>query len=87
MGLGAYGWRRFGNAEYWDLLDDVNLAIHETGHVVFSPLGDHPGGRSVLTLPGRVFGDQSNPRKRIATPGEHGPGYVFLGNLRIRYTG
>ena len=43
MGLGVYGWRRFANAEYWDLLDDVNLAIHETGHVVFSPLGDHPG--------------------------------------------
>lgn len=42
-GLGAYGWRRFANAEYWDLLDDVNLAIHEAGHVVFSPLGDHPG--------------------------------------------
>jgi len=42
-GLAAYGWRRFANDEYWDLLDDVNLAIHEAGHVVFSPLGDHPG--------------------------------------------
>ena len=38
-----YGWMRFANAEYWDLLDDVNLAIHEAGHVVFAPLGDHPG--------------------------------------------
>ena len=33
---------RFSNAEYWDLLDDVNLAIHEAGHVIFGPLGDHP---------------------------------------------
>jgi hypothetical protein len=41
--LGVYGWRRFGSADYWDLLDDVNLAIHEAGHVVFAPLGDHPG--------------------------------------------
>lgn len=41
--LGMYGWMRFASAEYWDLLDDVNLAIHEAGHVVFAPLGDHPG--------------------------------------------
>ena len=31
---------RFRNAEHWDLLDDVNLAIHEAGHVFFQPLGD-----------------------------------------------
>jgi hypothetical protein len=42
-GLGLYGWIRFANVEHWDLLDDVNLAIHEAGHVVFGPLGDHPG--------------------------------------------
>ena len=42
-GIGVYGWIRFANAEYWDLLDDVNLAIHEAGHLVFNPLGDHPG--------------------------------------------
>ena len=41
-GLGVYGWMRFANAEHWDLLDDVNLAIHEAGHLVFGPLGDHP---------------------------------------------
>jgi hypothetical protein len=34
---------RFSNPDYWDLLDDVNLAIHEAGHLVFGPLGDHPG--------------------------------------------
>ena len=42
-GLGVYGWRRFANVEYWDLLDDVNLAVHEAGHVLFGPLGDHLG--------------------------------------------
>ena len=42
-GLGLYGWMRFSSPEYWDLLDDVNLAIHEAGHLVFAPLGDHPG--------------------------------------------
>jgi hypothetical protein len=25
---------------HWSLLDDVDLAIHEAGHVVFSPLGE-----------------------------------------------
>jgi hypothetical protein len=39
-GLGMYGFARLRNAEYWDLLDDANLAIHEAGHVFFQPLGD-----------------------------------------------
>jgi hypothetical protein len=39
-GLGIYGWVRFANLEHWDLLDDLNLAIHEAGHVFFGPLGD-----------------------------------------------
>ena len=39
-GLGVYGFARLRNAEYWDLLDDANLAIHEAGHVFFQPLGD-----------------------------------------------
>ena len=41
VGLGLYGWARLRNAEYWDLLDDVNLAVHEAGHVFLGPLGDH----------------------------------------------
>ena len=41
IGLGLYGLARLRNAEYWDLLDDVNLAVHEAGHVFFGPLGDH----------------------------------------------
>lgn len=40
VGLGLYGFARLRNAEYWDLLDDANLAIHEAGHVFFQPFGD-----------------------------------------------
>ena len=40
VGLGIYGVIRLRNPEHWDLLDDVNLAIHEAGHVFFQPLGD-----------------------------------------------
>ena len=40
VGLGIYGFVRYRNPEHWDLLDDVNLAIHEAGHVFFQPLGD-----------------------------------------------
>ena len=28
------------NDRYWSLLDDVDLAIHEAGHVVFGPFGE-----------------------------------------------
>src|SRR5688572_10781649 len=38
--IGLYGFARLRNPEYWDLLDDANLAIHEAGHVFFQPLGD-----------------------------------------------
>jgi hypothetical protein len=40
LGIGAYGFVRLANPEYWDLLDDVNLAVHEAGHVLFQPFGD-----------------------------------------------
>jgi hypothetical protein len=48
--IGAYGFARFGNPEYWDLLDDVNLAIHEAGHVLFQPFGD-----PLVVLGGSLF--------------------------------
>ncbi|MGH7711823.1 MAG: hypothetical protein ACREOG_11105 [Gemmatimonadaceae bacterium] len=40
IGLAAYAFVRLRNPEHWDLLDDVNLAIHEAGHIFFQPLGD-----------------------------------------------
>lgn len=46
----TYAVRRLANAEYWDLLDDVDLAIHEAGHLVFQPFGDHG-----MTVGGSLF--------------------------------
>jgi hypothetical protein len=38
-----YAMIRLTNPAWWDLLDDVNLAIHEAGHIVFGFFGDIPG--------------------------------------------
>ncbi len=48
--IGAYGVFRLTHAEHWDLLDDVNLAVHEAGHVVFQAFGE-----PTLTLGGSLF--------------------------------
>jgi hypothetical protein len=50
IGLAAYAVVRLRNLEHWDLLDDVNLAIHEAGHVLFQPLGD-----PLVVLGGSLF--------------------------------
>ncbi len=46
----AYALLRLSNAEWWDPLDDLNLAVHEAGHVVFSVLGETP-----MILGGSLF--------------------------------
>ena len=38
--IAVYAIVRLRNVEYWDLLDDLNLAVHEAGHLVFSPFGE-----------------------------------------------
>ena len=38
--VAAYAVLRLRVAEWWDPLDDLNLAIHEAGHIVFSLLGE-----------------------------------------------
>src|SRR5688572_17885635 len=38
-----YAMIRVTKLAWWDLLDDVNLAVHEAGHIVFSIFGDIPG--------------------------------------------
>jgi len=48
--IALYGVARLRNPEYWDLLDDVNLAVHEAGHVLFQPLGD-----PMVVLGGSLF--------------------------------
>jgi hypothetical protein len=46
----AYGLVRLRNPVHWDLLDDVGLAVHEAGHVLFQPFGE-----PLLTLGGSLF--------------------------------
>lgn len=48
--VGAYSVVRLANPDRWDLLDDVNLAIHEAGHVLFQPFGD-----PLVVLGGSLF--------------------------------
>ena len=38
--LGAYGFVMIRNPETYRLIDNVDLAIHETGHIVFMPFGE-----------------------------------------------
>jgi hypothetical protein len=39
----VYAMIRLTDPTWWDLLDDVNLAVHEAGHIVFGFFGDIPG--------------------------------------------
>lgn len=50
--LALYAIARLRDPEWWDLLDDMNLAVHEAGHIVFSPFGDQLGalGGSLFQL-------------------------------------
>src|SRR5688500_4857762 len=38
-----YAMIRLTDPTWWDLLDDVNLAVHEAGHILFGLFGDIPG--------------------------------------------
>ena len=38
--VAIYAVARVRNPEYWDPLDDLNLAVHEAGHMVFSAFGE-----------------------------------------------
>jgi hypothetical protein len=38
--IALYAGARVRNPEYWDPLDDLNLAVHEAGHLVFSAFGE-----------------------------------------------
>lgn len=48
--IALYGVHRLRVGDYWDFLDDINLAIHEAGHLVFQPFGEHG-----MTLGGSLF--------------------------------
>ena len=38
--IAIYAVVRIANPEHWDPLDDLNLAVHEAGHLVFSAFGE-----------------------------------------------
>lgn len=38
--VALYAVARIRNPDYWDPLDDLNLAVHEAGHLVFSAFGE-----------------------------------------------
>lgn len=38
--LAAYAVARLRDPDWWDILDDLDLAVHEAGHLVFAPFGD-----------------------------------------------
>ena len=40
--IAVYAIARVRNPGYWDPLDDLNLAVHEAGHLVFSAFGETP---------------------------------------------
>ena len=40
LALVAYGFALFRDTEEWGLLHNIDLPIHETGHLVFMPFGD-----------------------------------------------
>lgn len=46
----AYALLRLKHEGWWDPLDDLNLAVHEAGHLVFSPLGE-----TLTVLGGSLF--------------------------------
>jgi len=48
--IAVYAVARVRNDEYWDLLDDLNLAVHEAGHLVFSAFGE-----TMTVLGGSLF--------------------------------
>lgn len=50
VAVAAYGAARLASADWWDLLDDLNLAVHEAGHVVFMPFGE-----TMMVLGGSLF--------------------------------
>jgi hypothetical protein len=58
--LAVYGFITLGDPSHFRLLDNVDLAIHEAGHVLFSPLGEFIGflGGTLMQLivPASFFG-------------------------------
>ena len=40
LGLAVYGWFLATHPGYFGFVDNIDLAVHETGHLVFAPFGE-----------------------------------------------
>ena len=68
--IAIYAIARIRNPEYWDPLDDLNLAVHEAGHLVFSGFGETMtilgGSLFQVIVPAAFVGYFAKTRQRYA---------------------
>lgn len=68
--VAVYATVRLRNVEYWDLLDDLDLAVHEAGHLVFSAFGETAtvlgGSLFQVLVPAAFVGYFARTRQRYA---------------------
>ena len=68
--IAIYAIARIRNPEYWDPLDDLNLAVHEAGHLVFSAFGETMtilgGSLFQVIVPAAFVGYFAKTRQRYA---------------------
>jgi hypothetical protein len=68
--IAIYAIARIRNPEYWDPLDDLNLAVHEAGHLVFSAFGETltilGGSLFQVIVPAAFVGYFAKTRQRYA---------------------
>ena len=70
MLIAIYAIARIRNPEYWDPLDDLDLAVHEAGHLVFSAFGETltilGGSLFQVIVPAAFVGYFAKTRQRYA---------------------
>jgi len=68
--IALYAIARVRNPEYWDPLDDLDLAVHEAGHLVFSAFGETltilGGSLFQVIVPATFVGYFAKTRQRYA---------------------
>ena len=68
--IALYAIARLRNPEYWDPLDDLDLAVHEAGHLVFSAFGETAtvlgGSLFQVIVPAVFVGYFARTRQRYA---------------------
>jgi hypothetical protein len=68
--IAVYAIVRLRNPEYWDPLDDLDLAVHEAGHLVFAAFGEPAnilgGSLFQVIVPAAFVGYFARTRQRYA---------------------